>query len=122
MGKVVGPLSAVSGFHGRTGAPGVGHASRDDRQGFGELKPGEMRAEAIVHATAEGLHHRSAVACDVEVVRIVVDGGIAVGRAGVGDEQSARWNHYSGEFDVLDGRAEGPERDRRMAHRLLNGP
>ena len=35
---------------GRTGAPGVGHAPCHDHQGFGELKAGEVGAEAVVHA------------------------------------------------------------------------
>src|ERR1700694_3293372 len=34
----------------------VGHAARDDGQGFGEFDSGEVRAEAVVGAAAEGEH------------------------------------------------------------------
>jgi hypothetical protein len=115
IGNVVGPLSGEWLPRRRTGTPSVRHARRHDRQRLGELKAGQVGAEAVVHATAEGLHRRGTIAGDVEAGRAVVDVGIAVGRGGVCEKQGARRNHDSGEFDVVYGRAEDTERDRRMA-------
>jgi Luciferase-like monooxygenase len=47
----------------------VGHAARDDGQGFGEFESGEVRAEAVVHAAAEGEHGRRPVGAPDEIVR-----------------------------------------------------
>src|SRR5947199_8869448 len=51
---------------GRTTATGVGHPPGDDRQRFGQLKAGEVGAEAVVRATSERLDRGRAHPAGVE--------------------------------------------------------
>ena len=105
---------------GRPGSPGVWHVLCHHRQGFGEFEPGKVGAQAVMHAGAEGLHRVGAIAGDIELVGFVVDGGIPVGRGGVGDDQCAGRDHDSGEFDILEGDAQGAPGDRGVPHRFLD--
>lgn len=97
------------------------HALRHDGEGFGELKAREVRTEAVVHARAERLHRRGAVAGNVEAVGIVVHGGIPVSRSHIREDQGAGRHYDTGEFDVIDGGAQHRERHRGMPHDLLDG-
>ena len=63
IGRVVGPLNAIIGFHGAGPVrDGLGHAAGHDLEGLGELEAGQVRAEAVVDAAAEGQDGRRAVA------------------------------------------------------------
>ena len=55
---------------------------------------------------------------DVEAVGIVVDGGVAVGRGAVDDDERAGRDGDPGEVHVVDGQAHGAEADRGVAHGL----
>ena len=85
MGNVAGPLRPLRAFHG-AGPVRRALGMRLVITTNAKLKPGEVGAEAVVHAGTEGLHCWGTVAGDVEAVGIVVDGGIAVGGPGVGDD------------------------------------
>ena len=95
-----------------------------DRRGFGircarilsasaSSTSGQVRAEAVVDAAAEGQDGRCRLSGDVEAVRFVVDGGIAVGREGVHIDEGARGEGESVEVDVL-GRRFAARRRRRV--------
>ena len=73
-----------------------------------------------MHAGTEGLHWVRAIASDVELVGFVVDGGIPIGRGGVGDDQCAGRDHDSGEFHILEGDAQGAPGDRGVSHGFLD--
>jgi hypothetical protein len=74
---------------------------KDDRAG--ELEPGQMRTQAVVHSAAEGQHGRRIFASEVQTIGIDEDGRIAVGGGGVGDDERTCRNADSAEFDVYDG-------------------
>jgi hypothetical protein len=66
-----------------------------------------VRAEAVVHAGAESVDRRSNHSGDVETVRIVVDSRIAIGCAGVGNDQCACMDNEPGDFDIVEGDTQG---------------
>src|SRR4029077_1587262 len=80
-----------------------------------------MGTEAVVHAAAECLDRRGALAANVESAGVVADGGIAVGRPSVDDDYCAGGDFDAGEFDILEGGAQRDEGDRRMADELFDG-
>ena len=88
---------------GRAAAPSTGHPPGDDAQCLAEFDSGQVGTEAVVHAAAEGRYRRGRLAGDVQVVGTVVDGRVAVGGRGVGEDERARRDEDAAEFDVLDG-------------------
>ena len=56
---------------------------RKDFECFGNLESGQVRAEAVVHAAAEGQYRRRRRAGDVEVAGIVINCGITAGCKGI---------------------------------------
>ena len=121
IGRLVGPLRLTIGFHG-TGPAMRGFSSRrgEDVQRFGDLAPGQVGAQAVVHAAAEGQYRRCSLAGDVDAVRVVVDRRITVGRSGIHHDHRAGGEEVAVELDVLDDQAKGSAGDRRVAHGLLD--
>ena len=105
---------------GRPGSPGMRHVLCHHRQGFGEFEAGKVGAQAVMHAGTEGLHRVGAIAGDIELVWFVVDGGIPVGRGGVGDDQCPGRDHDSGEFHILEGDAQCAPGDWGVSHGFLD--
>ena len=104
MGRVVGPLIPVSGFQGAgpvRRALGMRRVMTVKR--FGQFDSREVRSEAVVHAAAEGQHGWWGVTGDVEAIGIVVDGGVAVGRGGIDDDQRPGRDGGPAQCDVVDG-------------------
>ena len=88
---------------------------------FGESRAGQVGAQAVVHAAAERQDRRWALAGDVDAVRIVVDGGITVGRSGIHQDPWCLRGRCSRPIvDVVDDDAQGAALDRRMAHGFLD--
>ena len=122
MGSFCGPLRLTIGFpRRRPGDSRVTQPGRQHIQCLGDLTPGQVGAQAVVHAAAEGQYRRRAFAGDVDAIGVVVDARIAVGRSGIDQHHRARREDVAVELGVLDHQAQGAARDRRVAHGLLDG-
>src|SRR6516164_4428261 len=80
---------------------GARYPAGDGLQRLGDLQPGQVGSEAVVHARTEVQDRRQSLAGDVEAVGIVVDRGIAVGRSGIREDYRAGREPDPCEFDVL---------------------
>ena len=121
MGSVVGPLNPSIGFHGAGPLRDGFYPAGQNLQGLGKLQPGQVRAEAVVDAAAEGQDGRRRVAADVEAVGVVVDGRIAVGGKGIDEHHRSGREGDAGEFGVFGDDAQRAAGDRGVAHGLLDG-
>src|SRR6476661_3034696 len=93
-------------------APYVGHPASHGREGLCEFDSGQVRPEAVMEAAAEGEHRRGPFAGEVEPLRLVVDCRVVVRRRGIDDDERARRDGDTAEFDVLNGDAHRHEDDR----------
>ena len=73
-----------------------------------------------MHAATESHQGRRRFAGNVEAIRIVVDGWVAVGGRGVGDDECAGWEDDAAELDIVDRDTQRGEDDRRMTDQFLN--
>ena len=94
--------------------------SRDHAQRLDEFESCQMCTKAVVHAAPEGEDGWWCGAGDVETIRIVVNGRVAVGRRRVGDDERARWDAYTPEFHVVGGFAQAGEDDRGVQRLFLS--
>ena len=122
MGRVLGPLKPLSGFHG-AGPVRRALGMRRDMTVKASVSSSRARCrtETVVQSAAERLYRWGAVAGDVEAVGFVVDGGIAVAGPGGDDDLCPGGDDDPGEFDILDGGAQDAKGDRGMARSLLDG-
>src|SRR5262249_38347529 len=90
-----------------SGLAGVGHAPGDHPKSLGQLQPGQVSADAVMHAAAEVQDGRWVLTGDVEALGVLVDVGVAVGAGGVGSHQGTGGNVDSGQFDVFGGSPDG---------------
>ena len=120
IGEVAGPVMPANGCRSAC-ATYVGHAARHRGQRFGEFDACEVGAEAVVDVTTECQHGGSIFAGDIEPVRIGVHSRISVGCSGVGNNERARRDCDTGDFDILDWHTHRVENDGGVAHHFVHG-